>query len=103
MTPSGRERQAPAPKTINPEAVKFWEQAVELGSLTGLDELANYYETVAGNVQEPAERQQLLASAITAATALVKKEDVRGFRGWPAITGRASACSRTGNCTRIMY
>ncbi len=80
MTPSGRERQAPAPKTINPEAVKFWEQAVELGSLTGLDELANYYETVAGNVQEPAERQQLLASAITAATALVKKEDVRGFK-----------------------
>lgn len=80
MTPSGRERQAPAPKTINPEAVKFWEQAVELGSLTGLDELANYYETVAGNVQEPAERQQLLASAMTAATALVKKEDVRGFK-----------------------
>lgn len=58
MTPSGRERQAPAPKTINPEAVKFWEQAVELGSLTALDELANYYETVAGNVQDPAERQQ---------------------------------------------
>ena len=80
MTPSGRERQAPAPKTINPEAVKFWEQAVELGSLTALDELANYYETVAGNVQEPAERQQLLASAMTAATALVKKEDVRGFK-----------------------
>ncbi|MFR1411803.1 MAG: hypothetical protein ACLSUW_05590 [Akkermansia sp.] len=25
-----------------------WEQAVELGNLTGLDELANYYETVAG-------------------------------------------------------
>ena len=80
MTPSGRERQAPAPKTINPEAVKFWEQAVELGSLTALDELANYYETVARNVQEPAERQQLLASAMTAATALVKKEDVRGFK-----------------------
>ena len=80
MTPSGRERQAPAPKTINPEAVKFWEQAVELGSLTALDELANYYETVAGNVQEPAERQQLLASAMSAATALVKKEDVRGFK-----------------------
>lgn len=80
MTPSGRERQAPAPKTINPEAVKFWEQAVELGSLTALDELANYYETVAGNVQEPAERQQLLASAMTAATALVKKKDVRGFK-----------------------
>lgn len=35
MTPSGRERQAPAPKTINPEAVKFWEQAVELGNSTG--------------------------------------------------------------------
>ncbi|MCD8063407.1 hypothetical protein, partial [Akkermansia sp.] len=80
MTPSGRERQAPAPKTINPEAVKFWEQAVELGSLTALDELANYYETVAGNVQDPAERQQLLASAMTAATALVKKEDVRGLK-----------------------
>lgn len=35
---------------------------------------------MAGNVQEPAERQQLLASAMTAATALVKKEDVRGFK-----------------------
>lgn len=80
MTPSGRERGAPAPKTVNPEAVKFWEQAVELGSLTALDELANYYETVAGNVQDPAERQQLLASAMTAATALVKKEDVRGLK-----------------------
>lgn len=80
MTPSGKERKAPAPETINPEAVKFWEQAVELGSLTALDELANYYETVAGNVKDPAERQQLLASAMTAATALVKKEDVRGLK-----------------------
>lgn len=80
MTPSGRERQAPAPQTINPEAVKFWEQAVELGSLTALDELANYYETVAGTMKDPAERQQLLASAMTAATALVKKEDVRGLK-----------------------
>lgn len=80
MTPSGRERQVPPPTDINPEAVAFWEQAVELGSLTALDELANYYETVAGNVQDPAERQQLLASAMTAATALVKKEDVRGFK-----------------------
>lgn len=80
MTPSGQERQAPAPQAINPEAVKFWEQAVELGSLTALDELANYYETVAGNMKDPAERQQLLASAMTAATALVKKEDVRGLK-----------------------
>ena len=37
------------------QAVKFWEQAVERVSLTALDELANYYETVAGNVQDPAE------------------------------------------------
>lgn len=80
MTPSGKERQAPAPQAINPEAVKLWEQAVELGSLTALDELANYYETVAGNIKDPAERQQLLASAMTAATALVKKEDVRGLK-----------------------
>lgn len=80
MTPSGKERQAPAPQAINPEAVKLWEQAVELGSLTALDELANYYETVAGNMKDPAERQQLLASAMTAATALVKKEDVRGLK-----------------------
>ncbi len=80
MTPSGKERQAPVPQAINPEAVKLWEQAVELGSLTALDELANYYETVAGNIKDPAERQQLLASAMTAATALVKKEDVRGLK-----------------------
>lgn len=80
MTPSGKERQTPAPQAINPEAVKLWEQAVELGSLTALDELANYYETVAGNMKDPAERQQLLASAMTAATALVKKEDVRGLK-----------------------
>ena len=80
MTPSGKERQAPAPQAINSEAVKLWEQAVELGSLTALDELANYYETVAGNIKDPAERQQLLASAMTAATALVKKEDVRGLK-----------------------
>ncbi len=80
MTQSGRERPVPPPTTINPEAVTLWEQAVELGSLTALDELANYYETVAGNVQDPAERQKLLASAMTAATALVKKEDVRGFK-----------------------
>lgn len=80
MTESGRERSAPEPSTVNPEAVKFWEQAAELGSLTALDELAAYYETVARNVQDPAERQQLQASAMTASTALVRKNDVRGFK-----------------------
>ena len=29
-----QERSAPEPSTVNPEAVKFWEQAAELGSLT---------------------------------------------------------------------
>lgn len=80
LTESGQERNAPAPDAINPEAVAFWEQAAELGSLTALDELASYYETVAGNVKDPAERQQLFASAMTAATALVKKQDVRGLK-----------------------
>lgn len=80
MTESGRERSVPEPASVNPEAVKFWEQAAELGSLTALDELAAYYETVARNVQDPAERQQLQASAMTASTALVRKNDVRGFK-----------------------
>ena len=80
LTESGQERSVPAPNAINPEAVAFWEQAAELGSLTALDELANYYETVAANVKDPAERQQLFASAMTAATALVKKQDVRGLK-----------------------
>lgn len=80
LTESGQERIVPAPDAINPEAVRFWEQAAELGSLTALDELANYYETVAANVKDPAERQQLFTSAMTAATALVKKQDVRGLK-----------------------
>lgn len=80
MTEAGRERTAPEPSAVNQEAVRFWEQAAELGSLTALDELANYYETVARNVKDPAERQQLLTSAMTAATALVKKNDVRGLK-----------------------
>lgn len=48
--------------------------------MSALDELADYYESVAQNVQDPAKKQQLLASAMTAATVLVKKEDVRGFK-----------------------
>lgn len=80
MTESGRERTAPAPQAVNPEAVQFWEQAAMLGSFTALDELAHYYETVAGSTADQAARQQILAQAMTAATLLVKKEDVRGFK-----------------------
>lgn len=80
MTPDGKERTDRSLKNINPEAIKLWEQAIGLGSLSALDELADYYESVAQNVQDPAKKQQLLASAMTAATVLVKKEDVRGFK-----------------------
>lgn len=76
----GKERKAPGPETVNPEALKFWEQAAALGSMTALDQIADYYEAIADNTKDPAAKQQMLTSAMTAASILVKQEDVRGFK-----------------------
>ncbi len=72
-------KNAATPLKLNPEAIRLWGKAGELGSMTALDEMCTYYEKVAMGEQDPAMRQQLLTSAVSATTVLAKKGDPRGL------------------------
>ncbi len=78
LTADGKEK-IETPKTLNPEAIKLWGMAAELGSMTALDEMADYYEKLAQTEKEPAKCQKLHTLALTAITVLAKKEDMRGL------------------------